>query len=289
MVNPNINSFAQTPVQGQMDLSFIGSVVSARVSANQATALIAGQAVAGDNATPSTAQDGVPPVLALTNGSVPALGFVVRNIKDINAPTNARIELAMEGACMYMTSDSTVVGITRFAPVEYNATANTVLAWQGINPIVGYAYDAAINAGDLIRVLIKSPQLSAASQGGGVKNAIFTVTQAQVNAGLTLIPAVAGQTIYVHDFNTRTTGSWATGTAVVLEDTAGSPVLAATLAQADLGNVLFPGATGVTLGAGYGGVGLTAGKGLQIAGTGSAFTGGTAIIVDLTYSQASAV
>ena len=69
-----------------------------------------------------------------------------------------------------LTSDSTTVGITRFGPVEYNTATNTVLAWQGVNPICGYAYDAAINAGDLIRVLVKSPQLSAQNTAQGLKN-----------------------------------------------------------------------------------------------------------------------
>ena len=284
MVNPNINSFAQTPVQGQMDLSFIGSVVSARVSANQATALIAGQAVAGDATAPTTSQDGVPPVIALTNGSVPAIGFVVRNIKDINAPTNARVELALDGACMYMTSDSTIVGINRFAPVEYNATANTVLAWQGVNPIVGYAYDAAINAGDLIRVLIRSPQLTASNTSSSVKNATVTLTQAQINAGTTIIPAVAGKTITVLNYVANATGSWATGTAIVLEDTNASPVAVTTIAQADIANVNFPGAAGNTLGTF--GAPLTSGKGLQAVHTGSAFTGGTNITFNISYTQA---
>lgn len=284
MVNPNINSFAQTPVQGQMDLSFIGSVVSARVSANQVTALIAGQAVAGDTTTPGTAQDGVPPVLALTNGSVAAIGFIARNIKDINFPTNARLELAMDGSCMYMTSDSTVVGINRFGPVEYNATANTVLAWQGVNPIVGYAYDAAINAGDLIRVLIRSPQLSVSNTAGAIKNLSVTLTQAQVNAGAIIIPAVAGKAITVTNYVANATGSWATGTAVVVEDTNGSPVAVTTIAQADIANVNFPGAAGNTLGTF--GTPLTAGKGLQVVHTGSAFTGGTNITFNISYIQA---
>lgn len=285
MVNPNINSFSQTPVQGQMDLSIGSSVVTGYVSANQATALIAGQAVKGDNATPSTNFDGPPPLLALASNSDPCMGFVARNIKDINAPTYAKVELALEGSCMYMTSDSTTVGINRFGPVEYNTSTNTVLAWQGVNPICGYAYDAAINAGDLIRVLVKSPQLSAQNTNQSLKNVQFTVTQAQVNAGLTLIPALAGKAITVTNYSMQTTGTFATGTAVVLEDTNGSPVVVTTVVTADLGNVNFPGAAGNTLGVGFG-VPLTSGKGLQIVKTGSSFTGGTAVLLNITYKQA---
>lgn len=281
MANPNINSFGQTPVQGQMDLSFVGAVVTAYVSANQATAFIAGQAVKGDTTAPGTAQDGPPPVLALSASSDPAIGFIVRNIKDINAPTYARVELAMDGACMYMTATG---AITRFAPVEYNFSTNKVTAWAGVNPIVGYAYDAAISANDLIRVLIRSPQLSGSNTSQITKTVTFTVSQANVNAGLVLIPGIAGKAITVTNYVLTTTGTFATGTAIVLEDNAGSPVVATTVVTADLGNVNIPGAAGNTLGAGFG-VPLTSGKGLQIVKTGSAFTGGTNAIVTITYTQ----
>lgn len=282
MTNPLINQFSQLPVQGQLDLSFTGAVVTAYVSANQATALIAGQAVKGDNTAPTTAQDGPPPVMALASAADPAIGFVVRNIKDINAPTYSRVELAMDGACMYMTASG---AITRFSPVEYNTSTNQVTAWGGVNPIVGYAYDAAINASDLIRVLIKSPQLSSANTSGTPHVAQFTVTQAQINAGLTLIPGIAGKAITVTSFQMQTTGTFATGTSIELEDTNSSPVPVATIITADLGNVNFPGATGVTMGVGFGQP-LTSGKGLQVVKNGSAYTGGTAALITITYTQA---
>lgn len=288
MSNPNINSFAQTPVQGQMDLSFIGPVVTARVSNSQVTALIAGQAVKGDVATPGTAQDGVPPVLSLTNATDPAIGFVVRNIKDINAPANARIELAMDGACMYMTSDAANSGaIARFAPVEYNTTNNTVVAWAGVNPIVGYAYDASINAGDLIRVLIRSPQLGTTSTGQNVKTAQVTLTLAQINAGAVLIPGIAGKKINLIDYTARVNGaSFAGGTNVILESTNGTPVVASTIAEAGLVTtaILKPTSANTTLGAGFS-VPLGSGDGLQLVSTGT-HTTTTGLTLTLNYTQA---
>lgn len=288
MVNPNINSFAQTPVQGQMDLSFLGSVVTARVSNSQVTALIAGQAVKGDTAAPSTAQDGPPPVLSLASASDPALGFVVRNIKDINAPANARIELAMDGSCMYMTSDAANSGaITRFAPVEYNVTNNTVVAWAGVNPIVGYAYDAAINSGDLIRVLVRSPQLSGSNTSSSIKNATVVATLAQINAGLIIIPGVTGKKITVTSYVAQVTGNFATGTSVELESTNASPVAVTTIAEAGLttGAVLTPNSANTTLGVGFGGP-LGSGDGLKVVNNGTAQTGGTSIQFNVSYTQA---
>jgi hypothetical protein len=188
----------------------------------------------------------------------------------------------MENSCMYMTASG---AITRFGPVEYNTGTNQVTAWAGVNPIVGYAYDAAINANDLIRVLIRNPQLSGSNTNGTLKVAQFTVTQAQINAGLTLIPGVAGKAITVTNYQMQTTGSFATGTAIVLEDTNVSPVVVTTVVTADLANVNFPGAAGNTVGVGFGQP-LTSGKGLQVVKTGSAFTGGTAALITVTYTQA---
>lgn len=283
MVNPNINSFAQTPVDGELDLSFIGPVVSARTSNSQVTALIAGQAVAGDNATPSTSQDGVPPVISLASNSVPCVGFVARNIKDQNFPANARLELAMDGACMYKTSSST---IARFAPVEFDIATNTVLAWGGINPICGFAYDAAVTSGDLIRILIKSPQLSSANTSAGVKTVTVTATLAQINAGLILIPGSAGKKIDVLNVINRVTGTFASGTSVELESTNASPVAVLTYLEAAIAGttVLYPNSANVTTGAGFSAP-LGTGDGLQVVNNGSAQTGGTSMQFTITYTQ----
>ena len=271
-----------------MDLSFVGSVVSARVSSSQSGSLIAGQAVKGDNTTPGTSQDGVPPVLSLASASDPAIGFVVRNIKDQNFSANARLELALAGAVMYMTSDTANSGaITRFSPVEYSTANNTVLAWGGVNPIVGIAYDAAINAGDLIRVLIKSPQLEASNTSGGVKTVTVTATQAQINAGLTLIPGVTGKKIDVLNVVNRVVGTFATGTSVELESTNASPVAVLTYLEAAIGGttVLYPNSANVTTGAGFAAA-LGSGDGLQVVNNGSAQTGGTSMQFTITYTQA---
>lgn len=287
MSNPNINQFAQTPVQGQIDLSYPGnSTVTGRTSNSQVTALIAGQAVIGDNATPGATFDGPPPVLAMTANNQPCLGFVVRNIKDQSFPANARLELALDGACLYVTSSAANSGaINRFGPVEFDFATNTVLAWGGVNPICGYAYDAALNAGDVFRILVRSPQLSSSNTSSSPRVAQFTVTQAQVNAGLVIIPAITGKSVTVTNFQMQTTGTFATGTSIELEDTNGTPVAVATVVTADLANVNFPGATGVTMGVGFGQP-LTLSKGLQIVKNGSAFTGGTNVLLTLTYTQA---
>lgn len=289
MSNPNINQFAQTPVQGQIDLSYPGnSTVTGRVSNSQATALIAGQAVIGDNATPGATFDGPPPVLAMTANSQPCLGFVVRNIKDQSFAANARLELALDGACLYVTSSAANSGaINRFGPVEFDFATNTVLAWGGVNPICGYAYDASINAGDVFRILVRSPQLGTASSGNGVRTINITKTLAQINAGGSLISGIAGKAITVLDYTARVNGaSFAGGTNIKLQSSNGTPVVVATMVEADLVTtaVLKPTSGSTVLGAGFS-VPLGSGDGLNIASTGT-HTTATGITLTLTYTQA---
>lgn len=290
MGTPNINQFAQTPVDGQLDLSQVGgNVFAARVSNNigNGITLIPGQAVKGDNAAPATNYDGIFPVLPLASNDDPCLGFVKYSIKDINYPANSRLELATDGTIMYKISDSTIVGISRFAPVEYNIAANTVVAWQGVNPIVGYALDAAILAGDMIRIKINSPQISSSNTAGTTRIAQITATLAQINAGLVLIPGLTGKKIIPLNVVARVVGAFATGTSVELEDTSGSPVAVLTYAEAGLTNgaVLFPNSANVTAGAGFAAA-LTSGAGLQVVNNGSAQTAGTSITFTITFTQA---
>lgn len=112
----------------------------------------------------------------------------------------------------------------------------------------------------------------------------LTVTLAQINAGKELIPARAGNAIQIINFTVKSTGAWAALTSILIQDTADTPVVVATLAQAQLtdGAILIPGATGVTLGAGFYGT-LTRGKALKAIKSGSDGTTATNVIIQVTY------
>ncbi len=147
----NQNQFAQTAVQGMMDLEGFGSnVLAARVSHSLVTALVPGQAVKVENTA------GGPPVItALTaNSDIPA-GFVPYNLKDVSYPADARAELAIGGSVMYMTAGG---AIARWGQVEVVYTTNKVIAAAGVNPVCGFAIDKAAADGDLIRVYIENAQ-----------------------------------------------------------------------------------------------------------------------------------
>lgn len=115
---------------------------------------------------------------------------------------------------------------------------------------------------------------------------VGTCTVAAVNAG-TCIPlvGVAARTISVTHFDIVATGSAATCTGVLLEDTNGTPVVVATLAAATLTSGAHNVPLAATLGVGFGaGSGLTVAKGVQIIVNGSGCTTTTSFKYAITYN-----
>jgi hypothetical protein len=287
----NQNQFSMISVQGDLDLQFTGGVISCRVSANQSGNLVAGQAVKMD----TTVNGGAPALLGLAANSDQSFGFVIRTLKDQSfAPGNA-VEIAIQGSVMQMTASGT---ITRGAKVEVVQSTNTVITSAGTNPIVGFALDNG-TTGNLLRVYIITQSVALPATIGDVAglqtalNAreqvmVISVSEAQLNAGQVLIPGVGGQAITVTGLSATFTGTFATGTAMVVESTNGTPVayITETLAGMAAGTIVAPDPhdTHQTLGAGVG-VPLGTGDGLQVVHTGSAFTGGTAINFLISYVQ----
>lgn len=96
-------------------------------------------------------------------------------------------------------------------------------------------------------------------------------TTAAINAGgNTILTGIAGHTIYVVGFDLVASGTPATCTGVYLEDSAGSPVVAATVLVAALGSGVHALPLAANTGAGFGSGGLTAGDNLQLNVDGSA-------------------
>lgn len=286
------NQFAMSTVLGDLDLQFPGGVITGRVSPNQATALVAGQPVKIDSASTG----GVIPLLALAANTDSTFGFVIRTLKDQSFPTNAAVEIAIQGAVMQMNAGA---AITRGAKVEVvQSTPGNVITSAGTNPVVGFALDEAAGAGSLLRVYILTPAITSAqtiSSVSGLQAALNTkvqttqisVTQAQLNAGQVLVPGVAGEAITVVDIQAAFTGTWAVGTAMVIESTNATPVVVATETVAGMTGFIRvpnPNDTHQTIGAGAG-VALGTGDGLQVVHTGSAFTGGTAVNFLISYVQ----
>ena len=120
-----------------------------------------------------------------------------------------------------------------------------------------------------------------------VKTALVTATLAEINAGKTLIAAVTDKVITILDYKAKVVGNFTTTTAVLVQDTTGTPVVIATNAVAALttGAILNETTANVTMGAGYLAA-LASGKGVVVANSGSAAAGGTSITFRILYTIA---
>jgi hypothetical protein len=121
---------------------------------------------------------------------------------------------------------------------------------------------------------------------GGVHVAVGKLTIAEVNAGTVVIPAVPGRAIRPLFFRVQPIGGAVGGLdAIVIGDTADTPVVVASFAQAQLAEnavLTSDNETGVTQGAGFQ-VPLTTGKGVKIYKTGSAGTTATHLNYQVWY------
>lgn len=293
MTSLNQNQFAMIAVQGDLDLQYGGGVISALVSSAQATPLVAGQAVKMD----TTVGHGMIPILGLAANTDATFAFVIRTLKDQSFPANQAVEIAIQGSVMQMTSGAT---ITRGDKLEVVQSNNTVITNAGTNPVVGFALNTVTTPGDLVRVYILTPGYTVSQNissiaglqtalNGKVQTTQISVSQAQLNAGQVLVAGVAGQAITVVDIQAEFSGTFAAGTAMVIESNNVTPVVVDTLVLAGMtGYQRLPLPTAIdahqTPGAGAG-VPLGVGDGLQVVHTGSAFTGGTAINFLISYVQ----
>jgi hypothetical protein len=120
---------------------------------------------------------------------------------------------------------------------------------------------------------------------GVVYSVSATLTLAQINAGIVILPAVTGQTYKVSHFLMTATGTAATCTSVNISDTAGTPVNAAAVAIAALtsGTPVDETISGVTLTA-FAPTTLTAGQGIQIRHVGSSCATTTSLAVTVYFT-----
>jgi hypothetical protein len=289
-INPNM--FAMETVQGQIDLSFHSSVITCEVSSSQATALLPGQAVKLEDSA-----GGLPKVLALATNADPSFGVVLRNLKDINFPAMARVEVALAGSVVYMTAGA---AIARGAKVEFVNSTLKVITAAGTNPVLGFALDKAAGDNSLVRVYILTPAVTSAetiADIAGLQDALdaleadvdaqFTAlvdvaTLAQINSGKVLLAVPTGKKAIVSQVIGRVSGTFAALDSV--EINVGAAVVAS-FAVADLSNgaVLMTGDGDVSLGAAFGLAGAD-GADITVSKTGSEGTTATNITFTITYS-----
>ena len=150
----NINQFEQKPLKGSLDLALMKSgVITGIVSASQATNLVPGQRVKLN----TTAQEFIPSFVAAGDNDQ-AIGVVIYNSRNgANLAAGQAVEVAyLGGPVMWMEAAEAIA-----AQQTVYQTGVTVDLTSATHKKVGIALDGAVAAGDLIRVIIIEPLISA--------------------------------------------------------------------------------------------------------------------------------
>lgn len=151
----NPNQFALSPFLGTIDLRFNYNTVSAQISATQSGGLTAGAAV--KLVASAGTGNSVPQLVGVTANSDSVFGFINFDIKTVSYVAGSPCEVSQAGNVIYLYSTG---AITQGSQVTLDTTSPGSVAMKvtssGAN-IVGWAYDGAAAAGQLIRVKLLTP------------------------------------------------------------------------------------------------------------------------------------
>ena len=146
------NQFQQSPIVGMIDLRFPYNSVSVQIDSSQVGSLYAGAAVKMVDSA-----GGVPKVVGCEAADDEVLGFINYDVKTVAFSAGMPAEISMAGNVMFLMATG---AIARGVEVSLDiATMGGVQSAAGNtgDTIVGWAYDKASAAGDLIRVFLKTP------------------------------------------------------------------------------------------------------------------------------------
>ena len=230
-----------------------------------------------------------------TSGGLTAMGLAVTSSYALN-PWDSEIRVDASSGPITLTlrnannyADGQTVRIVRG---DTSANAVTIQVASGSGNVIQPGSNSSIALAKGEAVTLRSSGSStffrvASYSPSVVQELEVTATLAQINAGLVLITGRANQTITVLNYVARVSGTFATGTSILLQSTNATPVVVATIAEAALTNnaVLLPSSANTTLGAGFAAA-LGSGDGLQLINGGSPQTAGTSVALTITYRQA---
>lgn len=149
-VNPN--QFAQSPYLGMIDLRFNPNTVSVLIDSSETGSLYAGGAVkCVDSA------GGIPKVVGCTADSDEVMGFLQFDIKTVAWTAGMPAEIGMRNNVIFLYATAAIPRLSRVCLAL--STNGGVVAATGSSGkrIVGFAYDKAAAAGQLIRVYLETP------------------------------------------------------------------------------------------------------------------------------------
>lgn len=149
----NPNQFQQSTVMGKTDLMINPNTVAMEVSMLEPDVIRSGYPVKIDT---SAGKGGIPKVLRATADTDRVVGYVNFNPKQSVYKPGDRMQVSMAMNCIMLPSAGP---ITRGNDVVLNANPAAVsdAALSSGKRIVGWAYDGAAGAGELIRVILVTP------------------------------------------------------------------------------------------------------------------------------------
>ena len=151
------NQFAQSSYVGMPDLRYALGTVSAMISPNQATPLYNGMAVMVDTAITQTGSNRIPQVIGCTANANSAAGFILYDIKSLAYNAGDRFEMCTTEGVLYLWSTTAIIPFTQVTlDVTTGGGVGQAVGASGAN-IVGWAFDGASAAGQLIRVHVQTP------------------------------------------------------------------------------------------------------------------------------------
>lgn len=155
--NPNINSFAQSNILGAVDQAFNYNTRAVQIDTSSAGGLKPGQAVKiVDNG------GGVPKVVECSANSDNVFGFINYNFKNVVFNAGDRCEISQKGNVLYLTAVGAISrGVQVQLDLSYIGGVKTKTGSSGAC-VVGYAYDNATLAGQLLRVTVDVPSFTVA-------------------------------------------------------------------------------------------------------------------------------
>ncbi len=148
----NPNQFSQSEYLGTLDLRYNYNTVAAQIDVSQATALSAGAAVKVVDSV-----GGAPKLIGCTADTDVVFGFINFDIKTISYIAGSLCEISQAGNVIYLFSTG---AISRGAQVTLDLTTMGGVAQatgSSNNEIVGWAFDKATAAGQLIRIKLSVP------------------------------------------------------------------------------------------------------------------------------------